>query len=220
MPFLIRLILCFVIGAQASGCSPAPQVTSCPVFAQVSVALEEATPRLDFTLSRAQITELLRTKSHELLDAQGLGVTVSSFNHRSQVELSNADCPSAAAKVLLSMPETTVYVANEFLPHTCKHQAVLEHEMRHVAINHTGLSLIKMRTEGYLNRELPALWTQLNRDSNLQDVSDAFIREKLSPFLSAEFAKLQTQQDALDTRAEYERLDSVCPEERTFLVRG
>lgn len=210
-------LICLVL--PTSGCAPPAQATPCPSFAQVRVSVSESSPRVDLTLGRAQITEMLRSKSSHLQDLQGLGVTLSSFSHNSQINMRQGACPVAQAEVELKMPVTTVYVANEFRPGTCKYNAVLDHEMHHVAINHEGLKWMRLRTEGFLNRELPALFQGLATDVDIQKTSERFIDEKLAPFLSNEFAKLQARQDALDTPEEYARLSFVCEKQPLFLVR-
>jgi len=110
-----------------------------------------------------------------------------------------------------------IYIAREYKEGTCHYNAVMEHEQKHVAVERfivnkyiqvVGDALKKnLDARGYVFGPIPAEQMKIAQ----QDLSN-FLTAVIEPYaakMSAEREKLQSEVDSL---AEYQRVDKLCPD--------
>ena len=120
-------------------------------------------------------------------------------------------CTRPSVKVVLRVTPVTVYVAREIAGDPCRRPAILEHEMKHVAVyrDYLAEAVADMRHElpRALGSELVYARNAAAAQENLRARLQAFMRA----FMQKHYAELSARQAAIDTSEEYARLARACP---------
>jgi hypothetical protein len=119
-------------------------------------------------------------------------------------------CSRPSVTVVLKMTPMTVYIARELAQDKCRRPAVLEHEMKHVAVYREYLGEVARD----MREELPrALGTEVVYGPDAQ-AAQAAMRQRLQAFMRTfmqnRYAELRARQAAVDTPEEYARLSNGC----------
>jgi len=161
--------------------------------------------------------ELTRLGEDNPATHRTIGLTKTEFREEAAVEIQGLSdfsggraCSRPQIRVDLTMAPMTVHVASELRDNPCARDAVLEHEMKHVAAfrEHMEDSAVA------LNDELPGVFGQDLVFSRDQAVGERLVREKLQRFLreftAANSRELKERQAAVDTPEEYARVNGAC----------
>jgi hypothetical protein len=108
----------------------------------------------------------------------------------------------------------TIYIANKHQPGTCKHNAIKEHEMKHIAVDRKIVNkyaaLVGRMIKAEIDRAAiygPVPFTQAAQvQSHMKQRMENILRTA-SAQMEAERAKLQ---QAVDSREEYDRVSRQC----------
>ncbi|MEO5340845.1 MAG: hypothetical protein H7837_10095 [Magnetococcus sp. MYC-9] len=122
-----------------AGQSAALEQSACPPRdkpVQVDVRFEQTRPFVDDSRSRAWIQDNARALHHPI------GLTASQLSHTLTVhfEVSGAEDRRSRClylrklSLLLTYPETKIYIANAYPAGSCEYQAIYRHEMEHVQV--------------------------------------------------------------------------------------
>lgn len=190
------------------------------VSPSISVLIEEEPAEVFNFKTRDEISQALVNSGKVVMPGQALGATTARYEQKSTMYSESVingpslSCGVAKAEVLLRMPPPAIDVAQEFHPGSCRYEVVLEHEKLHVDAYSRHLQHVKdVITQAFFDRyaETPAIFA---KDSS---TLDAFFKtesaEWLIPLISAELAKSQIAQQAIDNPTEYHRITVACPDE-------
>lgn len=161
--------------------------------------------------------ELTRLGEDNPATHRTLGLTKTEFRQEVAIELkgiadsgTGRSCSRPRIVLDLTMAPMTVYVASELANDACGHDAVLAHEMKHVAAFREHMT----DTARTLEAELPQLFGQRTIKARDADAGEAQVREALRAFLE-EFvarntAQLKQRHAAVDSADEYTRVNGAC----------
>ena len=203
----------------------AAQAMNCPVPAVPRVSLQRTDDpvKYDFGQNRASLNQLGST----ILAAQRMGstsyvggLTNGSIASNMSTQLQTLTSPDGTACMWISDITITlhyqpvVYVSREFVQGSCYHDAVLEHEHKHVAMDESILASFApelqqaiqaaAQTDGHRGPMAAAQLQNASRDlQNIMEVKLNAEMDKLS-------ANRETHQMMIDTPQEYARVQSLC----------
>lgn len=224
------LALVFVLLLGLYGCRPA-EIALMYCDAQVGAPSVEVSGRMEPAVlfndkSRAQIEADLAYAGKPVGPGQARGTTTAAYTQ--QIELSAEKlvrgpgfvCTQPRVSLALSVPGPRIDIARELAPGTCRYQSTLEHELQHVAAYEQHLErsrqaltraiLARFATGYYFAQDTQALEQQFETD----------VQSWLAPLISAQLARGQTAQRAIDSPAEYRRLTAACPPDERLLPHG
>lgn len=109
----------------------------------------------------------------------------------------------------------TIYIASEHKQGTCRHNAVMEHELKHVATDKQIAAEYTPKIKAALNNALARVGVVGPKPMREQPA----YQKKMMDYLGAEVRKVTDQmyevrkqrQQAVDSLAEYERVSRLCP---------
>jgi hypothetical protein len=127
------------------------------------------------------------------------------------------ECIAPRISVELSYQPLDVYVAREFHPASCSYREVYAHELRHVRIYVENLPRIEQMIRSELARRYAGQPLYAPRGQGLSTLHEQ-IENWLLPLIKVELAKVEVQQQALDSRDEVERLSHLCQGEVASLM--
>lgn len=127
----------------------------------------------------------------------------------------------SSLRVRFGYEDRTVFVARELPRGTCIHQEVLDHELRHVAVDDTlleeYLGKLRPRLEALIARVGPVYAQSQNRAMNV--IRGAVDRELEA--ISRDFARDRDRlQGTIDTAEEYRRVTDSCGGELRKYMKG
>jgi len=146
-----------------------------------------------------------------------LGLTTAEISHRASLETAGIEdtksgriCVRPAIRVELSMTPMTVYVGREVADDPCRAAAILEHEMKHVAVYRQRLDEIgdEVRTalvKTYDNR----IFYFSTRAEGQREMEQALTRQ-LGALLDDDARQIKERQRAVDSPEEYARVAAAC----------
>lgn len=156
---------------------------------------------------------------------RNIGLTIPKVNYRLSVQGSVAQAGGAwycavltKGTVTLSVPSLDVYVTNEYRQGSCLHQAVLTHELKHVAILRDTLEELSDAMAGVLANAttLAGVGTGRTRDAALNELKDR-VQAHLKPLFGAWKAEYDRRSAALDQAESMVNESDLCP---SFSKRG
>jgi len=161
--------------------------------------------------------ELTRLSEDNPATHRTLGLTKTEFRETAQIEIqglrdrrSGRACSRPQIGLELTMEPMTVYVARELRNNRCARDAVLEHEMKHVAAFREHMA----KTARVLDATLPRLFGQRLIFAGDEVAAEAQVRGELQAFLTEFTAsnarELKERQAAVDTPEEYARVNGAC----------
>ncbi len=223
MPIFVILLLFFTAGtAHAVECvaKMAPQVNVIPVTQNV---------KYDFTKTKAQLNSFdVDTISpygpHH--NTQVSGLMSGSIQTKSQVEFLHEKYEQVgqgcvylkAANVTISI-DPTIYIAREYSKGSCYHNAVLNHERKHVRedqlIVNKYVSRIGRALKDMIDSQNAAFGPyRINQLNDVQVNIQNSINEVVKGFNDDMNQERRRRQQAIDNIEEYESIGARCPRER------
>lgn len=212
------LILC--LPALLWGCSPDESFEAyCraqlkPVAIQV---LTEVPPhRVDNTLNRAEISDILTRGGQPVTDARALGATQASLEHevyarQDTLGVRGLACARPSIEVKLHLVAPVVYMAREYPPGTCRYDTVYLHEMRHVHAYEALLERTAKAVRAQLEARFPPQYLARGESpAALQGELSAYVDQTLMPEVSQMLSKSRAIQTAIDSEDEYLRITLAC----------
>jgi hypothetical protein len=107
-------------------------------------------------------------------------------------------------------PELDVYVAANYVPGTCEHSVVLQHENQHVAIDRGVVRAYGPRIGAALRDIVRRSFPMVTTDPKLTDRLPDWLMQSLRPLIDAMDADLERRNGALDTPENYRRTAALC----------
>ncbi len=201
-------------GAWAGGCSARKEAP------KVKLRLEAGDPVLDHSHDRASIK---RMSDAAIGYTQGawhvpLGLTMAKLSVRYETWISHAKAQGGTycvylgrAEITIGYPEVSVFVSSDYPEGSCEYEAILAHEMEHVAINREVLGAHKERIRKALARIVRSKRALLVYNKGAARA--AFIREfdlGLKSALSALALDRNQRNAGIDTESSYRRVAERC----------
>lgn len=107
-----------------------------------------------------------------------------------------------------------VYVAREYKPGTCMYNAVWDHEHKHVRVDREIINKYRPVYEQAVQQYIARAGVSGPMDAGLQQKTQANMVEGLRRVVSGVTDKMEAErsarQQAVDTRAEYDRVSALC----------
>ncbi|HEU4375172.1 MAG TPA: hypothetical protein VFS02_16875 [Telluria sp.] len=119
------------------------------------------------------------------------------------------ECVAPRIEVDLSYQPLDIYVAREFHPASCAYREVFAHELQHVKIYADQLPTIERVVREELVKRYGGRPLYAPRGTGLSTLQDQ-IDSWLPTLIRGELAKVETKQNALDSRLETDRLSHLC----------
>lgn len=114
--------------------------------------------------------------------------------------------------------DPTIYIAKEFPPGSCRHKAIMGHEMKHVQVDRQMVNKYAALIGKAIQKEIdakpvygPASVTQKAALEKQMNMRMEQIMKSNSNIMDAERSLLQQQIDSIE---EYERVNNLCPQEK------
>lgn len=194
--------------AQASGCPPLPPP---------SVSLTRIDPEVSINtqLTHTQIQALIPPTQRSGNPVPGL--TQANAHVRYRLELrtlpsldGQSECTSPKLVIHYGFTPVTLYISRELLPLQCGYREILAHEERHVNAYRQHAQAL----EADLRRDLETRFLNTPITPSPPGEAQRALRHELQahwkPRIRQHLADAQTAQHAIDTEAEYRRLNEVC----------
>ncbi|WP_374581766.1 hypothetical protein [Pseudoduganella sp.] len=131
---------------------------------------------------------------------------------------SGYECVAPQIRVQLTYAPVRIYVGNEFPPGSCGYAEILSHELRHMNAYMDHLPKVEAVVRAALARRFEAkpLYAPAGtaRSALAHEIDSGWM-----PYIKAEMAKVELQQTAIDSPAEYARLSKACNGEIQNILR-
>lgn len=172
----------------------------------------------DRTRSQGDLTAMYEqaTKRHLTM-----GLTQARVGHRATIAVDGLQeggsarvCMRADVRVELAMEPLTVFIARELEADPCRHAAVREHEMHHVAVYEAVLAASPDALQRALEAALGGRTFAGASTAAVQADVAAAVARRLDAFLDATGQAIRERQAAVDTPEEYARVSAACPAPR------
>jgi len=222
VPLSVYILPLAVAGMLAASPAAAQQGASCPRFGPVEVNVQFQVAKLqrDYRRPLSQLAAMPGRAPGPAGASGGhiLGLAHAKYGEQSQLGAlfqpmgDGTFCGGAKSlNVTFGFQERIVYVARELPQGTCIHAEVLNHEMKHIAVDEQLLRefgpTIKRRLETALSQMKPVRARSKEQAMNaVRQPIDAVLRQMMQEF-GRERDKRQAQ---VDTVAEYERVSRAC----------
>ena len=119
------------------------------------------------------------------------------------------ECVAPKITVRLSYAPIVVYVGREFPPGSCAYEEILSHELRHVRAYLEHLPRVETLVRAALAQRFDGQ-PMYARSGTSRVALKREIDTGWLPYIKGEMGKVETQQAAIDTPAEYARLSRAC----------
>jgi hypothetical protein len=119
------------------------------------------------------------------------------------------ECVAPQITVRLSYAPIVVYVGREFPPGSCGYDEILRHELRHVEAYMEHLPRVETLVRAALAQRFDGQ-PMYARSGSARAALKHEIDTGWLPYIKGEMGKVETQQAAIDTPAEYARLSRAC----------
>ena len=182
----------------------------------IEVLTEIPTHRVDQSLNRAQISDLLTQGGQLVTDNRALAATRASLEHgvfarHDTLGLRGLACARPSVHVKLRLVDPVVYMASEYPVGTCRYDTVYLHEMRHVQAYEALLRKTAATVREQLDARFPPGY--LGRGGSPQELQkdlDEYVEQTLMPGVSRLLSQSHRLQTAIDSEEEYLRLTLAC----------
>lgn len=223
-PYLRFLLLIPPVAAWVAWPVPlsAAGTHACPRFDPPAIEVQRQSVPLTYTLTRTmeQLTRLPGRAPGPAGQSGGrvLGLAHAKYGERSQIRAvfqiqpDGTVCGAAnAISVTFGFEERRVYVARELPAGTCIHGEVLNHEMKHVAVDERLLDEFLPQVERRLTATVSRIGTVRGRTqeqvmASIRRPVEATLRQLLDEFTRAR----DRRQAQVDTAEEYKRVTTAC----------
>jgi hypothetical protein len=182
----------------------------------VTLAKSIPQPKLDNTLTQPQLQSLPANGHHrgrtlglyrsELVTAFESQLTVGRQGNEACVRLERVE-------LRVSMPSRTIYVLRERRPGTCEHNAVLEHERKHQAVDDAVVAEHLPRLQRLMQaaaQRVSAQRVRAGQEKAAQQRLDSELKAALNQGAKALEQDRAARQQAVDTPQEYARVAALC----------
>lgn len=129
------------------------------------------------------------------------------------------ECSSPQITLSIGYSPMTVYVAREFPPGTCAHQAIYEHEMRHVQAYQAHLEKIEKTLSDTLNERFASGTPWRGRAGETAPRLQREFNERWLPAIQRQLKAVEASQSLIDTPEEYDRVADACNGEIRKLLK-
>lgn len=110
--------------------------------------------------------------------------------------------------------DPTIYIAREHKKGSCKHNAILEHEMKHVHVDREIVKKYAPAIKAFMERAMVRVGMvgpkPENRASLFQDKIVDFMDGQLKIISQKMYDERRVKQQAIDSLEEYERVSNLC----------
>lgn len=190
------------------------------VAAGITAAPITISTTLDNSLDARTLTALEKKAANQRV----LGRTVARLRNTMKLQLQHTRLPSGrvctrpAMAVEISYDPVTIFVASEYLPGSCEHRKILEHEHRHVAIHQLHLARLAPLVQADL-RDFFATTTLLHDNAEraqlfVQKSAQDTIRSRIA-LMAEEVRARQLEVDSSEEISRLSRLRMLCTNETT-----
>jgi hypothetical protein len=221
------LALVLVAAAMLAGCDRATSLASRAGVTTFETRCEKTLPPtkievvtapLDYAIDREHSYAALTKMSGESRPAlHALGLTTAQVGHRASLESTGVEetttrriCVRPAIRVELAMTPMTVYVSREAAADSCRDAAILEHELKHVAVYEQRLAEIEREVEPALveafGNRVFYFASRAEGERELQRV----LKRELDATLGDSARKLRERQEEVDSPEEYANVAAAC----------
>ncbi len=224
-----KFLVVFLAAYSWCGCASA---YDCPPYAEPRIIITPYFngPAFDNSLSMRELklsamndgimTEeqaALRTKEHARVG--GLTVQKPTVSNVAKIKTrrlpDNSICAQVAElRLSLKVRHPIVYIAREFPVNSCSYNAVLQHEMKHVAAARSFLNAFPSIAEQHLGEFLRRLSVihagKSLTDGNVQQAIEQKLKIYLSSFETELLGALSLMESRIDSPEEYERISTSC----------
>lgn len=147
-----------------------------------------------------------------------LGLTIADFNMTYQTQMNfrrakgGGYCVSlSAARITIGYEDMTIFVSRDYPEGSCQFNAILDHELEHVAINEAVLRAYKPRFQKALQRVLRAKTAIfVHRKGEARSAYILELKRQLEPVADAMLRERTQKNGRIDTRESYARIQSQC----------
>jgi len=130
------------------------------------------------------------------------------------------ECSSPQITLSIGYSPMTVYVASEFPPGTCAHQAIHEHEMRHVQAYQAHLEKIEKELSETLNARFASGTPWRGKAGETAPRLQREFNERWLPAIQRQLNAVKVAQALIDTPEEYDRVADACDGEIRKRLKG
>jgi hypothetical protein len=189
----------------------------------VTVELRALEPRIDRTMTRAELTALSGAPRD---DTHTLGMYAATWTIQSQTQLQylREEGPRrprgcvwlSSMRVTVGIDPRVIRVARELRPGSCRYRAVVEHERKHQAVDDEVLARRMPWLRTHLEQALVGLRSESPRPDAALDAFGRTLMQQATRGVTAAWQEIVAERDRLqaevDTPAEYARVRGQCPE--------
>jgi hypothetical protein len=119
-------------------------------------------------------------------------------------------CVRPTVHVDVSISPINVYVASEYRDDKCKHEAILEHEQKHVAVNNAYVAEVAPKLQAELSRAVGSKVLYAGSMASGEEEIKRTVSDVLAAFMDSSERELAERQNAIDTPEEYARVEAAC----------
>lgn len=126
-----------------------------------------------------------------------------------QDKKTGGECFTPQISIKIIYEPFDIYVGSEFAPNTCTYNAILEHEMQHVRLYQENLPLLESNLRSLLEKRFAGKPIYAP-EGETKKLIGTEIDELWRPLIKSELAKVQIEQNRIDSEDELNRLSWVC----------
>ena len=181
---------------------------------RVEVVALPADHDTDFTRSYAELTRMgVEAEANERV----IGLTRARIGHAATITMVGIEepgtrrvCVRPEIRVELSLTPMTVFVGREFREDACRRSAIIEHELKHVAVYRDALAAMTGEARDEIARAYGnTVMLFANRDEAQREIETA-LTGYLGPLLERATREVRRRQADVDTPDEYARVAGAC----------
>jgi hypothetical protein len=181
---------------------------------RVEVAALPADHDTDFTRSYAELTRMgVEAEANERV----IGLTRARIGHAATITVVGIEepgtrrvCVRPEIRVELSLTPMTVFVGREFRDDACRRSAIIEHELKHVAVYRETLEAMAGEARDEIARAYGnTVMLFASRDEAQREI-EAALTGYLGPLLEHSTREARRRQADVDTPDEYARVAGAC----------
>lgn len=124
-------------------------------------------------------------------------------------EETGGECFAPRIEININYAPLQVYIGKEFAPGTCAYDAILKHEMEHVQLYQAHLPRVETTLRSAMEKRFSGQ-PLYGRKGKVRQMLDKEIDDLWRPFIKAELAKVELDQQTLDTDESLSLVHSAC----------
>ncbi len=175
------------------------------------------TPIVYATNRDRSYTELTQMSGEGGSAVLALGLTTAEISQHASLETAGIEdtksgriCVRPAIRVELSMTPMTVYVGREVAGDPCREAAILEHEMKHVAVYRQRLEEIGAEVRAALVKSYGSRVFYFSDRAGGQRQMQKALTDELDTLLGENARQIKERQRTVDSPEEYARVAAAC----------